>query len=179
MGESARAEARGSLHKNRLCSSGCLCGERVLFYVHGWIPLNQGSGGRRLQAHREVRHRCVETGASEEGEGRAGELRAPSSQRAGTAQGFAPSAASRGSAVCWTNIEDGTIDGGRSGGLCECLASNGHGKSEKLWTVAQAVSEALPDGDKEKQLMQGCSTSGIRSKARRRKRGRSRELGVD
>jgi hypothetical protein len=37
------------------------------------------------------------------------------------------------------------------GGLSEYLARSGHGKSEKLWTVAQAVSEVLPDGDKEKQ----------------------------
>ncbi len=35
------------------------------------------------------------------------------------------------------------------------LARSGHGRNEKLWTVAQAVSEVLPDRDKEKQLLQG------------------------
>ena len=35
------------------------------------------------------------------------------------------------------------------------LARSGHGRNEKLWTVAQAISEVLPDGDKEKQLLQG------------------------
>ena len=42
-----------------------------------------------------------------------------------------------------------------TGGLSEFLGRSGHGKSEKLWTVAQAVSEILPDGDKEKQRLQG------------------------
>jgi adenine-specific DNA methylase len=46
-------------------------------------------------------------------------------------------------------------DKGDTGGLSEYLARSGHGKSEKLWTVAQAMSEVLPDGDKEKQLLQG------------------------
>ena len=46
-------------------------------------------------------------------------------------------------------------DKGDTGGLSEYLARSGHGRNEKLWTVAQAVSEVLPDGDKEKQLLQG------------------------
>jgi hypothetical protein len=37
----------------------------------------------------------------------------------------------------------------------EFLGRSGHSRSEKLWTVAQAVSEVLPDGDKGKQLLQG------------------------
>ena len=46
-------------------------------------------------------------------------------------------------------------DKGDTGGLSEYLARSGHGRNEKLWTVAQAMSEVLPDGDKEKQLLQG------------------------
>ena len=46
-------------------------------------------------------------------------------------------------------------DKGDTGGLTEYLARSGHGRNEKLWTVAQAISEVLPDGDKEKQLLQG------------------------
>ena len=46
-------------------------------------------------------------------------------------------------------------DKGDVGGLTEYLARSGHGRNEKLWTVAQAISEVLPDGDKEKQLLQG------------------------
>ena len=46
-------------------------------------------------------------------------------------------------------------DKGDRAGLSEYLARSGHGRNEKLWTVAQAVSEVLPDGDKEKQLLQG------------------------
>ena len=42
-----------------------------------------------------------------------------------------------------------------TGGLSEYLARSGHGRNEKLWTVAQAISEVLPDGDREKQLLQG------------------------
>ncbi len=44
-------------------------------------------------------------------------------------------------------------DKGDTGGPSEYLARTGHGKSEKLWTVAQTISEVLPDGDKEKQLV--------------------------
>ena len=33
--------------------------------------------------------------------------------------------------------------------------SVGHDRNAKLWTVAQAVSEVLADGDQEKQLLQG------------------------
>jgi hypothetical protein len=44
---------------------------------------------------------------------------------------------------------------GDSEGMAEFLARSGHEKNPSLWLVAQAVSEILPDGDKEKQLMQG------------------------
>ena len=40
-------------------------------------------------------------------------------------------------------------------GMAEFLARSGQGKNTTLWLVAQAVSEILPDGAKEKQLMQG------------------------
>jgi putative DNA methylase len=46
-------------------------------------------------------------------------------------------------------------DKGDTAGLSEYIARSGHGRNEKLWTVAQAISEVLPDGDKEKQLLQG------------------------
>lgn len=35
------------------------------------------------------------------------------------------------------------------------LGNSGHANNPTLWLVAQAVSESLSDGDKEKQLMQG------------------------
>ncbi|MBV8611619.1 MAG: hypothetical protein JO034_29770, partial [Singulisphaera sp.] len=44
---------------------------------------------------------------------------------------------------------------GDSTGMAEFLARSGQGQNPALWLVAQAVSEILPDGDKEKQLMQG------------------------
>ena len=44
---------------------------------------------------------------------------------------------------------------GDTDGMAEFLARSGQGKNSTLWLVAQAVSEILPDGDKEKQLMQG------------------------
>ena len=44
---------------------------------------------------------------------------------------------------------------GDSSGMAEFLAGSGQSKNQALWLVAQAVSEILPDGDKEKQLMQG------------------------
>ena len=40
-------------------------------------------------------------------------------------------------------------------GMTEFLGRSGQGRNSNLWLVAQAVSEILPDGDKEKQLMQG------------------------
>ena len=40
-------------------------------------------------------------------------------------------------------------------GMAQFLARSGHGTNPTLWVVAQAISEILPDGDKEKQLMQG------------------------
>lgn len=44
---------------------------------------------------------------------------------------------------------------GDSTGMTEFLARSGHARNATLWLVAQAVSEILPDGEKEKQLMQG------------------------
>ena len=35
------------------------------------------------------------------------------------------------------------------------IGLDGHDRSEELRTVAQVISEALPNGDKEKQLLQG------------------------
>ena len=40
-------------------------------------------------------------------------------------------------------------------GMVQFLARSGQANNPALWIVAQAVSEILPDGDKEKQLMQG------------------------
>jgi adenine-specific DNA methylase len=42
---------------------------------------------------------------------------------------------------------------GDTGGMAEFLARSGQARNATLWLVAQAVSEILPDGDKEKQLM--------------------------
>jgi adenine-specific DNA methylase len=44
---------------------------------------------------------------------------------------------------------------GDNEGMAEFLGRSGQGRNSNLWLVAQAVSEILPDGDKEKQLMQG------------------------
>jgi adenine-specific DNA methylase len=44
---------------------------------------------------------------------------------------------------------------GDNEGMTEFLGRSGQGRNPNLWVVAQAVSEILPDGDKEKQLMQG------------------------
>jgi adenine-specific DNA methylase len=46
-------------------------------------------------------------------------------------------------------------DKGDSEGMAEFFGRSGQGRNPNLWLVAQAVSEILPDGDKEKQLMQG------------------------
>ena len=46
-------------------------------------------------------------------------------------------------------------DKGDSDALAEFLARSGHARNETLWVVAQAVSEILADGDKEKQFLQG------------------------
>jgi adenine-specific DNA methylase len=46
-------------------------------------------------------------------------------------------------------------DKGDADGMAEFVARCGQGKNPAIWLVAQAVSEILPDGDKEKQLMQG------------------------
>jgi adenine-specific DNA methylase len=40
-------------------------------------------------------------------------------------------------------------------GMAQFLGRSGQGNNSALWLVAQAISEILPDGDKEKQLMQG------------------------
>ena len=40
-------------------------------------------------------------------------------------------------------------------GMGQFLARSGQGNNPTLWVVAQAISDILPDGDKEKQLMQG------------------------
>jgi hypothetical protein len=40
-------------------------------------------------------------------------------------------------------------------GMAEFLGRSGQGNNPSLWLVAQAVSEILPDGEREKQLMQG------------------------
>jgi adenine-specific DNA methylase len=44
---------------------------------------------------------------------------------------------------------------GDTEGMVQFLGRSGHANNHSLWLVAQAVSEILPDGDKEKQLMQG------------------------
>jgi putative DNA methylase len=46
-------------------------------------------------------------------------------------------------------------DKGDTAGMAEFLARSGQGQNPALWLVAQALSEVLPDGDKEKQLLQG------------------------
>jgi adenine-specific DNA methylase len=46
-------------------------------------------------------------------------------------------------------------DKGDTPGMAEFLGRSGHANNHSLWLVAQAVSEILPEGDKEKQLMQG------------------------
>ncbi len=40
-------------------------------------------------------------------------------------------------------------------GMAQFLVRSGQGNNPSLWLLAQAISEILPDGDKEKQLMQG------------------------
>jgi adenine-specific DNA methylase len=40
-------------------------------------------------------------------------------------------------------------------GMAQFLARSGQGSNSALWVVAQAIGDILPDGDKEKQLMQG------------------------
>src|SRR5262249_38713470 len=44
---------------------------------------------------------------------------------------------------------------GDTEGMGEFLVRSGQAQNPTLWLVAQAVSEILPDGDKEKQLLQG------------------------
>ena len=40
-------------------------------------------------------------------------------------------------------------------GMANFLGKSGHANNHSLWLVAQAVSEILSNGEKEKQLMQG------------------------
>jgi adenine-specific DNA methylase len=44
---------------------------------------------------------------------------------------------------------------GDTQGMAQFLGRSGHANNHSLWLIAQAISEILPDGDKEKQLMQG------------------------
>jgi hypothetical protein len=44
---------------------------------------------------------------------------------------------------------------GGTQGMAQFLGQSGQANNPTLWLVAQAISEILPDGDKEKQLMQG------------------------
>ena len=56
-------------------------------------------------------------------------------------------------------------------GMVEFLSRSGQANNHSLWLVAQAVSEILPDGDKEKQLMQGLlnQKDGLEEAAREKK----------
>ena len=56
-------------------------------------------------------------------------------------------------------------------GMIEFLGRSGQANNHSLWLVAQAVSEILPDGDKEKQLMQGLlnQKDGLEEAAREKK----------
>src|SRR5207253_7657213 len=56
-------------------------------------------------------------------------------------------------------------------GMVEFLGRSGQANNHSLWLVAQAVSEILPDGDKEKQLMQGLlnQKDGLEAAAREKK----------
>jgi adenine-specific DNA methylase len=60
---------------------------------------------------------------------------------------------------------------GDTPGMAEFLGRSGHANNHSLWLVAQAVSEILPDGDKEKQLMQGLlnQRDGLEQAAREKK----------
>jgi adenine-specific DNA methylase len=60
---------------------------------------------------------------------------------------------------------------GDTPGMAEFLGRSGQGNNHSLWLVAQAVSEILPDGDKEKQLMQGLlnQRDGLEQAAREKK----------
>ncbi len=60
---------------------------------------------------------------------------------------------------------------GDTPGMGEFLGRSGHANNNSLWLVAQAVSEILPDGDKEKQLMQGLlnQKEGLEEAARERR----------
>ncbi len=49
--------------------------------------------------------------------------------------------------ICWEK--------GDKGGIKELLSMNGYIDNEVFWQLAQAISEVLPEGDKERQLLQG------------------------
>lgn len=61
---------------------------------------------------------------------------------------------------------------GDSEGMAEFLGRSGHGRNPNLWLLAQAISEILPNGDKEKQLMQGL----LNQKEQMEEAGRQRKL---
>jgi hypothetical protein len=65
----------------------------------------------------------------------------------------------------------GFRDKGDTPGMAEFLGRSGHANNHSLWLVAQAVSEILPEGDKEKQLMQGLlnQKDGLEQAAREKK----------
>lgn len=46
-------------------------------------------------------------------------------------------------------------DKGDNAGMAQFLGRSGQARNSALWLIAQAVSEILPDGEREKQLMQG------------------------
>ena len=46
-------------------------------------------------------------------------------------------------------------DKGDSAGMAQFLGNSGQARNPALWLVAQAISDTRPDGNKEKQLMQG------------------------
>ena len=50
-------------------------------------------------------------------------------------------------------------------------ARSGYARDESLWTVAQALAEILPEGDKEKQMFQGllASKERVMSEVRQRR----------
>jgi adenine-specific DNA methylase len=60
---------------------------------------------------------------------------------------------------------------GDTQGMAEFLGRSGHANNHSLWLIAQAVSEILSDGDKEKQLMQGLlnQKEGLEAAARDKK----------
>lgn len=60
---------------------------------------------------------------------------------------------------------------GDTQGMAQLLGQSGQANNPTLWLVAQAISEILPDGDKEKQLMQGLLNQREGLEAATRQRG--------